>query len=325
MIQRLMLILSVCYGAFLLLPSAVQGEDYPAKPIRIVVPWPAGGVADARVRLLSQRLALALSKPVTVENKPGASGVLGAESVARAAPDGYTLLFGSFVDQAVVLGTVRSLPYDPAKQFVPVALMGRSCLVLAVHESLRITSVDELVSRARASPGKLSYATAGRGTGQHLLMEQLKHVAGVDIVPVHYKGSAPALTDVIAGHVPILFEYPGVLAPHVRNGPLRALMTACKHRNELFPTVPTSQEAGYPDVGVLTWSGIFAPAGTARSVVTRLNNEINKFLSLPDVRGNTSFSGAELPLLTPEEFAKLIEEERPRWVQLVRVAGIEPE
>ena len=216
-------------------------------------------------------------------------------------------------------------PYDPSKQFVPVALMGRSCLILAAHESLGIVSLRDLVSRARASPGKLTYATAGRGTGQHLLMEQLKHVANINLVPVHYKGGAPALTDVVAGHIPLLFEYPDQLVPYVRNGPLRAIMAACKRRNELFPTVPTASEEGYPDVGVLTWSGVFAPAGTPLSIVTKLNTEINKILSSPDIRGNASFSGAELPLLTADEFAALINEDRPRWVQLVRLAGVEPE
>ena len=325
MVNRLTVAFIVSLCAFLFPTFAVQCEEYPAKPIRIVVPWSAGGVADARVMLLSERLSRALGKPIAVENKPGASGTLGAELVPRARPDGYTLLFGSFVDQAVVLSTVRDLPYDPSKQFSPVALMGRSCLLLAVHESLGVSSVRELVALARTDPGKLSYATSGRGTAQHLIMEQLKHKAGVSIVPVHYKGAAPALTDVVAGHIPMLFEYAGQLAPHARSGPLRAIMAACKHRNELFPNVPTASEAGYPDVGLLTWSGIFAPVGTSRQILNRLNAEINKALSSPEVRGNPAFSGAELPLMTPEEFAAFIREDRPRWAEVVRVAGVEPE
>jgi tripartite-type tricarboxylate transporter receptor subunit TctC len=322
---RWLLALGAAAFAAVAVPLAGYGQAYPTRPIRLVVPWPAGGVADLRARVIAQRLGKALGQQVVVDNRPGASAVLGAHLVSRAAPDGYTLLFGSFIDQGTVLSLMRDLPYDPDRDFAYIAPTGRTCLILVAHKSLGVSSVDNLVALLKGRPGQLDYASAGIGTPQHILMEQFKRAARVDVVPVQYKGGAPAVQDLVAGHVPLMFEYAATIAGYVRSETLIPLMTACAHRVTIFPAVPSATEAGYSDVGVTTWGGILAPAATPASVVALLNREINKILASPDVRGHTAFAGAELDIWTPEEFAQYARKERPRWAQIVKAAGIEPQ
>lgn len=312
-------------AAAMAIPGQVRADTYPSRPIKIVVPWPAGGIVDARVRLIADRLHRALKQQVVVENKPGASGTIGAQTVARSAPDGYTLLAGSYVDQSAALGLFRQLPYEPERDFAAIASLGTTCLVLVANRSLNVSSLDEFVTVARSKPGKLSYASAGPATPQHLLMEQLKRAAGIDLEHIPYKGGPPALQDVVAGHVPAMFESVSSALPYIQSGKLLPLMTDCHERLELLPDVPSSKETGMPEMDVRSWGGLFAPAGTPDHIIWRLNDEINKILSVPDVHTHVAMSGAEYPLWSAEEFAAFIKRDRPRWMSILRMAGIEPQ
>ena len=301
------------------------GDAFPNRPIKLVVPWPPGGIVDVRSRLIAHRLGKALGQPVVIENKPGASGTLGANAVARAAPDGYTLLFGSFVDQAVALSLLRSLPYSPEKDFVPIVPLGRTCTALLVPPSLGVKSAAELVELARKKPGALVYAHTGIGTPQHLLAEQLKLHRKLDISAVQYKGSGPALPDLSAGHVHMMFDFPASAAPYVQSGRLRPLVTGCARRIDIFPDVPSAVEAGLPELDVPSWGGLFAPAGTPPEIVERLNREVNRIQQSPDVRSHLAYAGAEIPIMSAQEFADFVRKDRPRWADLARQAGVKPE
>jgi tripartite-type tricarboxylate transporter receptor subunit TctC len=280
---------------------------------------------DVRGRLLAQRLSRVLGQQVMVDNRPGGSGTLGAAAVARAAPDGYTLLFGAYLEMGAAAGLFSNLPYDPEKDFQPVAATGRSCPALLAHRSLKVETAQQLISYLRQHPGELSYASTGLGTPAHVLMEKLKQAAGVDIKAVHYKGSSQAMPDVVSGRVPVMFDYPQSSAVHVRAGTLVPLMTGCARRIDIYPEVPSAREAGFPTVEVRTWGGIFAPAGTPRPIVERLNRELNRIQQSPDVRGHLAYVGAEITLMTPDEFAQFIREDRPRWLEAIKAAGIQPE
>jgi tripartite-type tricarboxylate transporter receptor subunit TctC len=311
-------------GVCLATGRTVGAREYPIRPIHIVVPWPAGGIVDTRVRVLADRLGKALGQSVIVENKPGASGTLGAQFVAHAAPNGYTLLAGSFVDQAVALNLFHQLTYDPRRDFVPIVCIGRGCLVLFVHESLNVSTLDQFLSLARARP--LQYASGGIGTPQHLLMERLKMLAGVELTPVHYKGGAPALQDVVAGHVPVMFEFGPTSFPHAQAGKIKPLVTGCNRRlADLYPEVPSAEEAGFPRLELVGWGGFFAPKGTASEVVQLLNREVIRIMGAPDVRGHLAMKGSDYPQWSPEQFAEFIEGDRPRWAEVMRVAHIEPQ
>ena len=311
--------------ALLILASTAYANPYPSKPIKIIVPWPAGGIVDARMRMLGDRLSKSMKQQVIVENKPGASGTVGAQAAARAAPDGYTLFAGSYIDQAAALGLFKQLPYDPERDFVPIANLGRGCLVLVANKSLGVSTIDDLIALARASAGKLSYASGGAATPQHLLMEQFKRAAKVDLEHIPYKGGGPALQDVVAGHVPVMFEFEPTAFPHIRSGKLVPLMTGCHRRLDLLPDVPSSKEAGLPSVEVRSWAGLFAPAGTPQEIVQTLNTQINRIIAAPDVRSHLTMSGSEYPTWTAEEFADFIRRDRPRWIPILRDAGIQPQ
>jgi len=316
----------VGFAATLLLAApAASADTYPSRPIKFIVPWPAGGIVDVRARVIAYRLGKALGQQVIVENKPGASGTIGANAAARAAPDGYTLLFGTFVDQAVALALMRDLPYDPEKDFIPIVALGRSCTALLVHPSLGVQSTTELVALARSKPGQLTYAHAGIGTPSHLLAEQLKLHYKLDIAAVQYKGAGAALPDVAAGHVKIMFDFAPSSASYVQSGKLRALMTGCRRRIDIYPDVPSAPEAGFPEIDVPSWGGLFAPAGTPVAIVERLNREINRIQLSPDVRSHLAYAGAEIPIMSPQEFAEFIRKDRPRWGDLARQAGVKPE
>jgi tripartite-type tricarboxylate transporter receptor subunit TctC len=316
----------VGFAAVLLLAAPATGADtYPSRPIKFIVPWPAGGIVDVRARVIAHRLGKALGQQVIVENKPGASGTIGATAVARAAPDGYTLLFGTFVDQAVALALMRDLPYDPEKDFVPVVPLGRSCAVLLVPPSLEVDSGAQLVALVHRKPGQLTYAHSGIGTPSHLLAEQFKLHQKLDIAAVAYKGSGPALPDLSAGHVSLMFDFAPSSAPYVQSGKLKALMTGCARRIDVYPDVPSAPEAGFPELDVPSWGGLFAPAGTPDAIVERLNREINRIQLSPDVRSHLAYAGAEIPIMSPQEFAEFIRKDRPRWGDLARQAGVKPE
>ncbi len=323
--QALRLLMAAAVASLAAAQPVSAQEDWPSKPVKIIVPWPAGGIVDARVRLLAARLSRALEQQVLIENRAGASGTLGAQAAARAAPDGYTLLAGSFVDQAMASSLFRSLAYDPERDFVPIANIGRACLLLVVNESLGVSSLEEFIALARSRPGQLTYASAGIGTPQHLLMERLKKLAQIQLEHLPYKGGGPALQDVVAGHVPVTFDFAPTAFAHVQSGKLKPLVTACGHRIDIFPQVPSAAEAGYPQLELIGWGGIFAPKGTSATIVQRLNREINQIIVAPDVRSHVAMAGSTYPLWSPEEFAEFIRNDRPRWGEIARAAGIEPQ
>jgi tripartite-type tricarboxylate transporter receptor subunit TctC len=312
-------------GLLLGTAQVAAADAYPAKPIKLIVPWPPGGIVDIRVRLIASRLGLALGQQVIVENRPGGSGTIGAQVAARAAADGYTLLAGTFVDQAVALALVRDLGYDPARDFTPIVVTGRTCTALLVHPSLPVKTAQDLVELARQKPNQLTYASAGIGTPAHLLAERLKVTHHVQIAPAHYKGSGNALPDLVAGHVQIMFDFPASSSSYVRAGKLRALLAACPRRIDIYPDLPSAPEAGFPELSVNGWGGLFAPAGTPREIVERLNREVNKIQMSPDVRSHLAYAGAEIPIMSPEEFARFIQEDRPKWARIAKEAGIEPQ
>jgi tripartite-type tricarboxylate transporter receptor subunit TctC len=326
---KIRLLRAVAGIAFGLLAFTFTGlaaaEPFPSRPIKLVVPWPAGGVVDVRTRLIAHHLGKALGQQVVVENKPGASGTIGASAVARAAPDGYTLLFGSFVDQATVLSLMRSVPYSPEKDFVAIAPLGRSCTALLVPPSLGVKSAAELVALVRKKPGELTYAHAGIGTPSHLLAEQLKLHHKLDISAVQYKGAGPALPDVAAGHVHMIFDFVPSSASYVQAGKLNPLMTGCGRRLDAYPAAPSAIEAGFPELDVPSWGGLFAPAGTPIEIVERLNREVNRIQQSPDVRSHLAYAGAEIPIMSAQEFADFVRKDRPRWGDLARQAGVRPE
>lgn len=307
------------------IPGLAHADAYPDRPIKIVVPWPAGGIVDARVRLIADRLHRALKQQVVIENKPGASGTIGAGAVARAAPDGYTLLAGSYLDQCAALGLFKQLPYDPEHDFVPIVSIGTACLVLVANRSLSVSSLSEFLAVVRSKSERLSYASAGLASPHHLLMEQLKRMAGIELEHIPYKGGPPALQDVVAGHVPVMFEFVSSALPYIQSGKLVPLMTGCTERLETLPDVASSREVGMPEMEVRSWGGLFAPAGTPDHIVQRLNDEINRILEQSDVRTHVAMSAAEYPLWSAGEFAAFIERDRPRWISILRMAGIEPQ
>jgi tripartite-type tricarboxylate transporter receptor subunit TctC len=324
-VDRIARFLLTISGACCLLagPFASHAQSYPSKPIKIIVPWAAGGIVDIRTRLIASRLSAALSQQVIVENRPGAGGTIGTQAAAKAPPDGHTLIFGSFVDQGTALALVRDVGYDPDKDFVPIVATGRTCTALLVHPSLHAGTAEELVALIRRNPDQFTYGTGGIGTVPHLLFERLKRTRNLRIGAAHYKGSGLLIPDLVAGHVHMTFDYPASSASHVRAGKLRPLLSACSRRIDVFPDVPTADEMGFPELTVNSWGGLFAPAGTPRDVVDRLNREVNRIQLSPDVRAHLAYAGAEIPIMTPDEFAAFVKKDRPKWIAIVKEAGIE--
>ena len=298
-----------------------QAQQYPSKPIRIMVGFPPGGPADVVSRSIGLKLTDAWGQPVVVDNRPGAGGNLAADLVAKAPADGHTLLMGVFA-HAVNPSLYGKLPFDAVKDFAPVILCAAVANILVVHPSLPVRSVRELIALAKAKPGQLTYASAGNGTASHLAGELLKLMTGIDIVHVPYKGTAPAHTDLVGGHVPIFFDSMVGALPSVQAGRLRALAVTTQKRWRGAPDVPAMAEAGLAGYEVNSWFGLIAPAGTPREIVTRLNAEVARILRLPDVRERLYSFGAEPIDNTPDEFAAYIGAEIVKWTKVVKSAGI---
>ncbi|KJK09625.1 LacI family transcriptional regulator [Burkholderiaceae bacterium 16] len=296
-------------------PASAQ-DGFPSRPIRMIVPWPAGGSVDVATRIVAEKLTLSLGQQVIVDNRPGAGGNIGAAAGAKAAPDGYTLLVATtpmLINQSLYGG----LPFDTVKSFAPVSLLVTLNYVLVVNPAVA-NSVKELVVQAKARPGQISYASSGPGTQLHLLGEAFRQKAGIDIVHVPYKGAPPALTDMIGGHIQMMFPGLPVVQPLLKSGQLKALAVVGKRRLALLPDVPTMAEAGFPGVDSTEWYGVVAPAGTPKDIVARLNGEIVKALNMPDVHALLANKGFEPAGGTAEQFSTLIGAEQASWASMVR-------
>jgi tripartite-type tricarboxylate transporter receptor subunit TctC len=308
-------------GALAQRTASESASSYPSKPIRLVVPSAPGGGTDIVARLIGQGLQDAWGQTVVVDNRGGAGGNIGTEMVARAAPDGYTLLMGTVGTHAINPSLYARVGFDPIKDFAPITLVADTPSLLAVHPSVPAKTVRELVALAKAKPGQLSYASAGNGTSNHLAGVLLCMMAGIDMVHIPYKGSGPALIDVIAGQVPVMFNNPASIMPHLKAGRLRAIALSSAERSRLVPGLPTVAESGVPGFEVRSWHGAFAPAGTSRDIVNRLNSEMVKALNQPDVKERFASQGVELVGNKPEEFAAFLQKEHAKWSKVVKASG----
>jgi tripartite-type tricarboxylate transporter receptor subunit TctC len=295
-------------------------QDYPSKPIRLIVPFPPGGVADNMARAYGQELARAWKTPVVVENKAGAGTTIGADHVAKSAADGYTL-FLTNVGHSTSAAVYRKLPYNAEKDFAPVSLLADVPSLLAAAPSLPANSVQELVALAKAKPGTVNFASAGTGTGSHLMGEYLKSLAGIDIVHVPYKGTAPAFADLRSGRVGLIFEPISTMLPHVRAGKVKALGVTSAKRSPIAPEIPAIAEQ-VPGFDASTWYGILVPAGTPPALVARLNAELVKITRTPEMRERLLAQGLQPVASTPEQFATVLRNDLRHWSKLVKDAGI---
>jgi len=298
---------------------------WPSKPIVYVVPFAVGGNTDTLARLISQKLAVALGQPVVIENKPGAGGNIGSDFVAKAKPDGYTILGGTISSHAINASVYQNMPYDVVKSFEPVILLGSNPLVFAVNASTPYKTLKEVLDAARAKPGQLSFVSPGAGTSPHLAGELLKTLTNVDMTHVPYKGSGPALSDVIGGHVPIIIDTTIVLGAQIKAGKLRPLAVAYPQRLATLPDVPTAAEAGVPGWEVVSWQAVFAPAGTPKPIVQRLNTEIAGIMKTPDVQARLADLGVEVGGGPPEQLGDFQKAEIAKWAKVVKAAGVKPE
>jgi tripartite-type tricarboxylate transporter receptor subunit TctC len=309
-----------CAAVTLAAAAPVGAQTYPAKQIRVVCPYAPGGALDLTARVVGAKMNASMKQTIVVDNRPGAGGVIGADIVAKAAPDGYTVLLASPAEIAV-LPHLQKMPYDAEKAFAPVSMAVSTPLILVIHPSLPVKTVRQLIDFAKSRPGQLTYASAGTGGVQHLAGELLKITSKVDLVHVPYKGAGPAMPDLIGGHVMMFFAGMPPAIPHVRAGKLRALAVTTTTRSPAAPDVPTMGESGVPGFDVSNWFAYFVPAGTPAAVIERLNTEINRALKLPDVREKLAFVGAEAVGTTPQELAKFVRSESQKFAELIKVSG----
>ncbi|MBN9079860.1 MAG: tripartite tricarboxylate transporter substrate binding protein [Rhizobiales bacterium] len=301
-----------------------QAQTYPDKPIKLVIPYAVGGSTDLTGRMLARSLSDRLGQPIVVESRPGAGGSVGHEFVAKSPADGYTLLFSAAGPLTVTPHIYSKLGYDPVKAFEPVMLVATQPLLLVIKPSLQAQSVADLVRLAKSQPGKLSYGSFGYGSAAHLAGEYFKMLAGVDIVHVPYKGSAPALTDLMAGQFDLMFDVFSTSAPLVEGDKLRAIAITSNERSSQFPSVPTMQQAGVKGFEAGTWFGLLVPTGTPRSIIDALSAAANKSLQEKEVRDNLASQGAAIAGGTPEQFGQFFQAEYEKWQKIVKLAGITP-
>lgn len=305
--------------------SAALAQAYPTKPIRIVSPSSPGGTTDLVARIVALKLTEAWGQQVIVDARPGSGGIVGTELVAKAAPDGYTMLLGTITTHAVNPALHANLRFDPIRDFTAVSLVVSSPQLLAVNPSVPAKDVRELIALANARPGQLNYGSAGTGNSSHLVVELLKSTAGLNVTHVPYKGSGPAITGLIANEVQMIIT--GVLAlfPHIKAGKLRPLAVTSAKRAPALPELPTMIESGVPNFDVSSWFGIFVPANTPRPIVTKINAEIRKMLDAPELRQRLTDQGADPQSSSPEQFAAYVKSERARWSKVVKDSGAKPE
>jgi tripartite-type tricarboxylate transporter receptor subunit TctC len=308
-------------GAASMLSATASAETYPSHPVKIVVPFPAGGSNDIIARILAQKLSELTSRQFVVENRGGAGGNIGAEAVASAGPDGYTLLVTAPPPLTTNMALYKSLPFDPRRDFAPVALLATVPIVLMVHPSLPVKNVQELIALAKARPGTLNFGSSGIGTTNHLAGELLKRMTDIDIVHVPYKGSAPAMNDLIAGHIPMMFDNMPAVLPQVAGGSVRAIAVAGARRASALPDVPTVAEQGVPGFEAFAWFGMVAPAKTPASVLETLQRDVEDILKMPEVQKRFAELGADPGTVTGVTFGKFLAEDAAKWTKIVRASG----
>jgi tripartite-type tricarboxylate transporter receptor subunit TctC len=316
-------LLAAAFAALSLLAPRASGEDFPAKPLKVIVPYAAGGGADILARLVAQELSTRLKQPVVVENRGGASNTIGMQAVATAAPDGYTLGLATPVF-VMTPSLIRNHPYDPIKDFVPVGMIGNTPLVLVVHPSVPAKTTQEFIALAKAKPGSLNFASLGAATTQGLAASMFNFMTGIDAVQITYKGSAPGTTDLLGGNVQFMFNALPSMLQHIEAGKLRALATTGPKRSAQLPNVPTAKEA-VPGYEVVTWYSFVAPAATPKAVVDRLNHEITAIVESPEVKEKLRGQGVEADGMKPEEMSALFKAEAAKWAKVIRDAKIQQE
>jgi len=322
---HLLLKLAAAFCAALLCTAVAFAQGYPNKPIRIIAPFPPGGSADLTARIVADHLTKTLGQPVVVENVPGAGGLIAAERIAKAAPDGYTLIVGSTGIMSVNASLLVKLPYDIVRDFTPVSIVIRVPSYLVVHPKVPVSSVRELIEYARRNPDKLTYASAGNGTSQHTNPELFKSMAGVSIRPIPYRGSAACTNALVAGEVDMMIELGPTIIPQIKAGRVKVLGASTANRTRAMPEVPTISEAGLAGFDAFTWFAIAGPGGMPRDIVTRLHAEIVNAVAPPEVRARLEAVGAEVVANTPEEFTEFQAKEIAKWAKVIRESGIKPE
>ena len=296
--------------------------DYPNKPIRLIVPFPAGGSTDIVGRVVAQKLYERLGQQVVVDNRGGAGGTIGADAAAKAAPDGYTLTIGTTSTHAVAAGAYAKLSYNPVKDFAPVSLVAITPYLLVVNPQVKATTLKEFVALSKAAPGSMNYASAGNGTTTHLAMEMMKDAAQINLQHIPYKGNAPADLAILANEVQAVFGSMPALLQHTKGGKLRPLAVGTAQRSPALPDVPTVAESGYPGFEAALWLGVLAPAGTPKPVIGRLHKELTAIVPTPDFKAAMERNGADAVGNTPDQFAKLIAEESARYIKVVKTIGL---
>ena len=313
-----------CLAGVVFVVASMQptlAQDYPAKAVRLIVPYAAGGTADMLARAIGQKIGQSFGQQVIIDNRPGAGGNIGADLAAKAAPDGYTLLMGTVATHAINPNLYPNMPYDAARDFAPIVLIATLPNLLVVHPSLPVRSVKELIELAKAKPGELAFASAGNGTSQHLSGELFKKMTGVDMIHVPYKGSAPAVTDLVGGQVQLMFDNIPSSLPQVRAGKLRALAVTGPRRSPVLPDLPTLSEAGLPGFSITSWFALFAPAGTPERILHRLNREAGKAIASRELRQLWLAQGIEPAGGTAEQLAAFRRIEASRWEKIAKDSG----
>jgi len=319
-------LVSACVvGAAQLMALDVMAQSYPTRPIRWIVTYPPGGPTDVVARSIGAKLTEAWGQQIVIDNSAGAGGAIGTDLAAKAVPDGYTLLFGTSAGLTINPALSSKLPYDAVKDFAPVSLLVINPQILVLHNSIPANTVKELIAYAKARPGQLNYASVGQGSPNHMGMELLKALAGIDLVHGPYKGTGPAITDLLGGQVQLMFNSMPSVLPLVKSGKLKGLGVGSPQRSPAIPELPTVAEAGVPGFENVTWYGMFAPAKTPRDIVIKLNQQVVKILADPEMAQRLASQGAEPRSSTPEELAKFMQVESVRWKKVIQVAGIKLE
>jgi tripartite-type tricarboxylate transporter receptor subunit TctC len=323
--RRTVLHLAAGAAAFPVAPRLVWAQTYPARPVHLVVPVPPGGAADFIARVISAKLADALGQPVVINNQGGAGGTIATTEVAKAPPDGYTLLLNSITTHGIGPHLYTNLAYDPVKDFVPVILLAKLPLIMTINASVPAKSVNDVIALAKSQPGQMGFASSGIGGAPHLAGELFKTLTGTDLLHVPYRGSGPAVVDVVAGRVAIMFDAAPSLLAFILAGKLRPLAVASGERIRLLPDIPTFAEIGYPGMDISLWYGVVAPAGTPQTIVQRLNIELVKILGMDDIRESFAKQATDPAGGTPRQFDEFMRAESARWGKVIREANIKPE